>query len=88
MRGRSTDVNECEQISERLIINPWVKQRGLLKVRGCYVWNRGLFSKYCYQRIDGTGRFTTGSTEYVWFRYIRNSKGVYEFLGIYNNAVI
>ena len=39
MRGRSTDVKECEQMSVRLIINTWVKQGGLLRVRQLSVEN-------------------------------------------------
>ena len=33
------------------------------------------FLSNCYQRIDGTGRFTTRLTEYVWFKYRCRRKG-------------
>ena len=40
-----------------------VKDKRVLRVES------GLFLSNCYQRIDRTGTFTTGSTEYMWFRY-------------------
>ena len=33
LKKKSTDVKECEQKNVRLIMNTWVKQGGLLRVR-------------------------------------------------------
>ena len=54
-------------MSVRLMINTWVKQGGLLKVSNSMKTGKrqaGVRS-FIYKRIDGTGMFTTGSTEYV-----------------------